>query len=49
VAVGLRFLGEAHAGLISMAPFPALGRHAAAMEALPAFQAIQQKFIPPAQ
>jgi glutathione S-transferase len=48
VAVGMRFLGEAHAGLIAMAPFPALGRHAAALEALPAFRAIQQPFIPPA-
>jgi glutathione S-transferase len=48
VAVGLRFVNEAHPGLIALAEFPALGRHGAAMEALPAFQAIQQRFIPPA-
>ena len=36
VAVTLRFLADVHPELISMADFPALGRHAAALEALPA-------------
>jgi hypothetical protein len=35
-------------GLISLAEFPALKSHAARLEALPAFQEIQQPFIPPA-
>lgn len=48
VAAALRFVGEAHAGLISMADFPALRRHAERLEALPAFQKIAQPFIPPA-
>jgi glutathione S-transferase len=48
VAVALRFIAEAHPGLVSMAEFPRLGADAARLEALPAFQAIQQKFIPPA-
>jgi glutathione S-transferase len=48
VAVTLRFVAEAHPGLVSMADFPALRAHAARHEALPAFQAIQQPFIPPA-
>ena len=48
VAVALRFIGEAHPGLVSMADFPALNAHAARLEALPAFQAISQRFIPPA-
>jgi glutathione S-transferase len=48
VAVALRFIGDAHPGVIALADFPALGRHSAQHEALPAFQAIQQEFIPPA-
>jgi glutathione S-transferase len=48
VAAALRFLGEAHPGLISLAEFPALEAHAARLEALPAFQTILQPFIPPA-
>ncbi len=48
VAVALRFVAEAHPGLVSMADFPALGEHAARLEALPAFKAISQPFIPPA-
>ena len=48
VAAVLRFLGEAHPGLAPLADFPALGAHAARMEALPVFQAISQPFIPPA-
>ena len=48
VTAALRFLAEAHPGLASMAEFPALAAHAARLEALPAFQAIQQPFIAPA-
>lgn len=48
VAVALRFLAEAHPGLISMTDFPALNAHAARLEALPAFQEITQPFTPSA-
>ena len=48
VAVALRFLAEAHAGLIAMSDYPALAAHAARLEALPVFREIQQEFIPPA-
>ena len=48
VAVALRFLAEAHPGLIAMKDFPALAAHAARLEALPAFQRIAQPFIAPA-
>ena len=48
VAAVLRFLGEAHPGLVPLAGFPALEAHAARLEALPVFQAIFQPFIPPA-
>ncbi len=48
VAAGLRFLAEAHPGLVSMAEFAALGAHADRLEALPVFQLIRQPFIPPA-
>jgi glutathione S-transferase len=48
VAAALRFVRDAHAGVVSLADFPALMRHSAQHEALPAFQAIQQEFIPPA-
>jgi glutathione S-transferase len=48
VAAALRFLAEAHPGLISMAEFPSLAAHAARLEALPAFQKIAQPFIAPA-
>jgi glutathione S-transferase len=47
VAVTIRFLADVHPGLISMADFPALSTHAAALEALPVFQAISQPFMPP--
>jgi len=39
---------EAHPGLVALAAFPALERHSTRLEALPAFQAIRQPFIPPA-
>lgn len=48
VAAGLRFLAEAHPGLVSMAGYPALTAHAARLEALAVFQTIMQPFIPPA-
>jgi glutathione S-transferase len=48
VAAALRFVGDAHPGVIALADFPALAAHAQRCEALPAFQAIQQTFIPPA-
>lgn len=48
VAAVLRFIGEVHAEVIALAAFPALAAHAARMEALPVFQEIQQRFVPPA-
>lgn len=48
VAVVLRFIGEAHPGLIALADFPALRAHAARLETHPAFKSISQPFIPPA-
>lgn len=48
VAAALRFVAEAHAGLIAMAGYPALAAHAERLEALPAFRKIAQPFIPPA-
>lgn len=47
VAVVLRFIAEAHPGLVSMADSPALRAHADRLEALPAFQAIIQPFVAP--
>jgi len=48
VASVLRFIAEAHPGLIDMAAYPALQAHAEACEALPVFREIQQAFIAPA-
>ena len=48
VAVVLRFITDAHPGLVSMAEHPALAAHAARLEALPVFQEIAQPFIAPA-
>lgn len=48
VAVVLRFLADAHAGLVPMADFPALARHAEKLEALPVFRQVSQPFIAPA-
>jgi glutathione S-transferase len=47
VTAALRFIADAHPGLVSMADFPALGADAERLEALPVFQAISQPFIPP--
>ncbi len=48
VAAVLRFIAEAHPGLMAMTQFPALAAHAARLEALPVFKTIMQPFIPPA-
>lgn len=48
VAVTLRFINDAHPGLVSMADFPALAAHAARLEALPVFKTIAQPFVAPA-
>ena len=48
VICALRFLSEAHTGLMQLQDYPALSAHASRLEALPAFQAIVQPFIPPA-
>lgn len=47
VACALRFLGDAHPDLAPMKDYPALGRHAARIEALPAFKTISQAFVAP--
>lgn len=47
VAVALRFIGEAHPDLVPAQQFPLLARHAAQLEATPAFQEIAQPFAPP--
>lgn len=48
VAAVLRFVSEAHPGVMDMQAYPALARHCAALEALPVFREISQAFIPPA-
>jgi len=47
VAAVLRFVAEAHPGLVDLRDTPALARHAARMEALPVFRTIVQPFIAP--
>jgi len=47
VAAALRFIAEALPGLVSMTGYPALAAHAVRLEALPAFQQIEQPFVPP--
>jgi glutathione S-transferase len=47
LAVALRFVNDAHPGLLQMDSLPALKAHAARLEALPVFQAVSQIFIPP--
>lgn len=48
VACVLRFVADAHPGLMPMERFPALAAHAARLEALPVFGQIQQAFVAPA-
>ncbi|HVZ09967.1 glutathione S-transferase family protein [Rhodopila sp.] len=49
IAVGcaMRFLADAHPDIHAPGQWPALAAHAARCEALPAFQAVVQPFIPP--
>lgn len=47
VACMVRFVSEAHPGLVDWARHPALSAHAARLESLPVFQEIRQVFIPP--
>jgi len=49
IAVGcvLRFVQEAHPGVFSAESWPALAAHARQCEALEAFQAVVQPFLPP--
>ena len=47
VTACLRFLTDAHPGLIPMEDYPALRGHAAKLETMPVFQEISQPFIPP--
>src|SRR5262249_40610606 len=48
VAAALRFIDDAHPGVVTMADFPALAAHAKRCEALPVFRQIEQRFVPPA-
>lgn len=50
IAVGcaMRFVSEAHPGLIDAGELPALAKHAERCEATEPFRAIYQQFIPPA-
>jgi glutathione S-transferase len=48
VAAMLRFIKEAHPGLIPEGRYPALDAFSGRLEALSAFRAIYQRFIPPA-
>ena len=47
VACVLRFLRDVHPDLFAATAYPALDRHAARLEALPAFKTISQAFIAP--
>jgi len=47
VACVARFLSEAYAQLVQLTDTPALAAHCARAEALPVFQAVSQRFIPP--
>jgi len=48
VTVALRFIREAHPGLVAEEDIPALAAHAAGLEALPVFREVSQPFVPPA-
>jgi glutathione S-transferase len=48
VAAAMRFVTEAHPGLLDAGGAPALAARCAALEATAPFQAIRQAFIPPA-
>ena len=48
LATALRFINEAHPGLLPMGELGHLLQHALRMEAMPVFQAVCQPFNPPA-
>lgn len=48
LACAVRFLAEAHPAIFALARWPSLVRHGEQCEALAAFQAVRQVFIPPA-
>lgn len=48
LACAVRFLAEAHPAIHALGRWPHLVAHGEVCEALPAFQAVQQVFIPPA-
>jgi glutathione S-transferase len=48
LACAVRFLSEAHPAIFALGRWPSLVAHGERCEALPAFQAVQQVFIPPA-
>ncbi|MCG7506625.1 glutathione S-transferase family protein [Mesorhizobium retamae] len=47
LAAALRFLNDAHPGMIEMSAFPNLAAHAAKLEAMPVFKTIAQAFVAP--
>jgi glutathione S-transferase len=47
VACMVRFVTEAHPGLVDWSRFPALAAHARRLEEMPVFKEIRQVFIPP--
>jgi glutathione S-transferase len=47
LACVLRFLSDVHPDLVAMKNYPALARHSARLEALPAFKTISQAFVAP--
>jgi glutathione S-transferase len=48
VTAALRFVRDAHAGVVPLADYPALAAHFDKHEAMPVFQNVSQEFIPPA-
>jgi glutathione S-transferase len=48
VACVLRFIADAHPGLVDMKGYPALAAHATRLEAMQAFKTIAQAFNAPA-
>lgn len=47
-AAAMRFVAEAHPGLVPAEAVPALAARCAALEAMPVFRTVAQPFIPPA-
>jgi len=48
VTVALRFINDAHGGVVSLSDYPALKAHFEKHEAMPVFRSVAQEFIPPA-